>query len=244
MNGESDGCNILCLQGSRRKEYRMESIEKILNGPDYFLCDRFKTRMKKADCIKRQGGFTSTFGTWQHDPNMGMSFEECVDCAQGKSIRTDVGNLKSAVRDKRKPTRMDIIKKIEARFASGDEHIELGEKMTTKICTKCKKEKNREEDFHKSKTGSDGYKSVCKKCTSEYMANLRAGKVGGKNGKVKKIKPVVETGLIPASIESSLARDIARVEGENAVSIQEAAKFIIASVKKELLGAIFKELRG
>lgn len=115
--------------------------------------------------------------------------------------------------------------------------------MGKKICSKCKREKELEKDFYKSKTSADGRKSMCKKCTSEYMANLRAGKVGGKKGKVKKIKPVVETGLIPAAIEASLALDIARVEGENAVSMQEAAKFIIASVKKELLGAIFEELR-
>lgn len=106
--------------------------------------------------------------------------------------------------------------------------------MGTKICSKCKRERDLEKEFHKSKTSGDGRKSVCKKCTSEYMADFRAGKV-------KKTKSVVVT-AIPA--ESSLSLHIARIESENAISMQEAAKFIIASVKKELLGAVFQELRG
>jgi hypothetical protein len=115
--------------------------------------------------------------------------------------------------------------------------------MGTKICSKCKKEKDLEKDFHKSKTSADGHKNVCKKCTSEYMADLRDGKIRRKKDKVKNIKSVVETGFKPVSMQASLALDIARIEGENAISMQEAAKFVIASVKKELLGAIFEELR-
>lgn len=113
--------------------------------------------------------------------------------------------------------------------------------MGTKICSKCKRERDLEKDFHKSKTSADGRKSVCKKCTSEYMADLKAGKIAGKKSKVKKSKTIL---LAPVSAESSLTLDIARIESENAISMQDAAKFIIASVKKELLGAVFQELRG
>lgn len=110
-------------------------------------------------------------------------------------------------------------------------------KMGTKICTKCKKEKELEKDFHKSKTSADGRKSMCKKCTSEYMAGLKAGK-DGKGKKKKAISPEIVT-----SGTSALSLDIARLESENSISMKEAAKFVIASVKKELLGAIFEELR-
>jgi hypothetical protein len=113
--------------------------------------------------------------------------------------------------------------------------------MGIKVCSKCKREKDLEKDFHKSKTSDDGHKNVCKKCTSEYMADLRAGKIGGKKSKTIKSKTIV---LAPVSAESSLTLDIARIENGNAISMQEAAKFIIASVKKELLGSIFQELRG
>lgn len=109
--------------------------------------------------------------------------------------------------------------------------------MGTKICSKCKREKELEKDFHKSKTSADGRKSMCKKCTSEYMAGLKTGK-DGKGKKKKAISPEIVT-----SGTSALSLDIARLESENSVSMKEAAKFVIASVEKKLLGAIFEELR-
>ena len=60
------------------------SIEEVLSGPDYFRCEKTHTRMKKEECIRRQGGVKRRLGhgaTWQDIP------VECVDCEQGEKIR-------------------------------------------------------------------------------------------------------------------------------------------------------------
>ena len=63
-----------------------QSIEKILNGPDYFKCDRYNTRMKKTVCVEKQAG-----------PQVGFEIDYadtmCRDCAQGIEIKGEVQGL-------------------------------------------------------------------------------------------------------------------------------------------------------
>jgi hypothetical protein len=115
--------------------------------------------------------------------------------------------------------------------------------MGTKICKKCKKEKDIKE-FSKKKTNADGLDNHCKQCKSDYAKEYNAKKKGGKKRMESAIKSRNDSQCEVIHAVSSLALDIARMEGENAASMQEAAKYIIASVKKELLGAVFQELRG
>lgn len=59
------------------------ALEKILNGPNFFFCERFQTRMSKKVCIDRQN----------REPNGDIfdyvpdSFEGCKECEQGKEIK-------------------------------------------------------------------------------------------------------------------------------------------------------------
>jgi hypothetical protein len=54
---------------------------KILTGPDYFTCQRTHTRMKKAECIRRQTKGVRLEGSLKKEVP-----PECTDCAQGKVI--------------------------------------------------------------------------------------------------------------------------------------------------------------
>lgn len=59
-------------------------IEAILNGPEYFTCERGHARMKKAACIERQKGVRKAaggYGYYQLVP------PECEECEQGEKIR-------------------------------------------------------------------------------------------------------------------------------------------------------------
>ena len=130
---------------------------------------------------------------------------------------------------------------------------EIGESrrklMGTKICSNCKREKDIEE-FGIRRQNPDGRNTQCKKCISDYQTDLKARKKNGtyvpSKGGRKKATPdlnSVSGELIPA-IDSSLSQEIAIMEIKNSESMKEAAKYIIASVKKELLGAVFEELRS
>ena len=58
---------------------RME-IEAILEGPEYFTCERTHTRMRKQQCIIRQMQGVPLHGYKLIIP------PECVDCTQGREI--------------------------------------------------------------------------------------------------------------------------------------------------------------
>lgn len=63
-----------------------QSIEDILNGPEYFLCEKYKARMKKVLCVEKQAG-----------PQVGYDIDYastmCRDCAQGIEIRGEIQGL-------------------------------------------------------------------------------------------------------------------------------------------------------
>ena len=64
-----------------------DKIQAILAGPDYFTCERAHTRMKKAECIKRQQGI------WvPGNPRWYKEIPpECQGCEQGRRILADAG---------------------------------------------------------------------------------------------------------------------------------------------------------
>jgi hypothetical protein len=61
------------------------AVEDILNGPDYFECERMHVRMKKENCVRRQGhkGLYA-IGESRH--------LECQNCEQGERIKAEVGS--------------------------------------------------------------------------------------------------------------------------------------------------------
>jgi len=54
---------------------------KIMAGPEYFTCERTHTRMKKAECVRRQTEGAFVEGSFKKEVP-----SECRDCAQGKVI--------------------------------------------------------------------------------------------------------------------------------------------------------------
>jgi hypothetical protein len=54
---------------------------KIMAGPEYFTCQRTHTRMKKAECIRRQTKGVRLEGSLKKEVP-----PECKECAQGAEI--------------------------------------------------------------------------------------------------------------------------------------------------------------
>ncbi|MBN2420091.1 MAG: hypothetical protein JXL81_11955 [Deltaproteobacteria bacterium] len=137
------------------------------------------------------------------------------------------------------------------------------EKMEEKkVCSNCGKEKPINE-FTKNPGCRGGREGQCKQCRLEKAKARRWAKdvtkkdpvverkkkkqqaVTGENKELStKLLPPKDDAICIARAGFPLSMDIARLEAENAESIQEAAKYIIASVKKDLLGAVFQELRS
>lgn len=72
----------------------MDIVEKILNGPDYFYCERFRVRMRKAVCVDRQDRLQEAVDA--RGPNSRFPYdaeiklEQCGKCGQGKKISDEL----------------------------------------------------------------------------------------------------------------------------------------------------------
>ena len=53
-----------------------QSIEEILNGPDYFYCEKYHARMKKVLCVEKQAGPQAGF-------DIDYANSMCKECAHG-----------------------------------------------------------------------------------------------------------------------------------------------------------------
>jgi len=71
---------------------KTQAAKEILNGPDYFTCEKFGTRMPKKDCVKRQKRRHQVYSPWIEISTVNMSLDQCQDCEQGKSIMEEVGD--------------------------------------------------------------------------------------------------------------------------------------------------------
>lgn len=96
------------------------AAEDILNGPEYFYCERHKLRMKKEHCVEWQTPGAKPFA-------LDKSIVECANCEQGKKIkRLMIGDGRLA---------------IENHKSTINNHKSIrGEKMATKMCNRCEKE--------------------------------------------------------------------------------------------------------
>jgi hypothetical protein len=67
----------------------MSQIDEILNSPDYFYCEKFRAKIKKLICIERQMGNNAIVEQYKTS-EIGLSFEVCKSCNQGKTIRDEL----------------------------------------------------------------------------------------------------------------------------------------------------------
>lgn len=145
--------------------------------------------------------------------------------------------------------------------ASSNGYAESGEKedeMTEKkVCSNCKEEKAID-DFAPCKLTKDGREGQCRQCRAKKAKARRLDKLKASGKKIKTRGQKSEVGkqkkLIKKTAEKintfetddlvpTTAFEIMKLESENKTAIQEAAKLIIETVKKDLLGAVFQELR-
>jgi len=74
-----------------------DQAEQILSGPDYFMCERTHTRMKKEICIKRQTSGLRIFGgSWKYAREIPS---ECVNCEQGRNLKKKGKIMKNKLLD-------------------------------------------------------------------------------------------------------------------------------------------------
>lgn len=68
-----------------------KNIDDILNGPEYFLCKRFRVRMKRSICIERQKGLSKQANDGWVSTVDAIRYEKCAGCAQGAEIMAGAG---------------------------------------------------------------------------------------------------------------------------------------------------------
>lgn len=62
------------------------NVADILDGPEFFTCDRFRARLKKSRCVERQ---EARFGEGSGLFKGQMRYAECQECEQGKGVREE-----------------------------------------------------------------------------------------------------------------------------------------------------------
>lgn len=77
----------------------MDDIKDILDGPEFFKCERFNTRMLKKRCVERQERYYTLLEEELLTSEIGFSFDYCKTCEQGQRIRNEV------ISEKPKPQR-------------------------------------------------------------------------------------------------------------------------------------------
>jgi len=64
-----------------------DSAEEILNGPDYFFCEKYKSWMSKRACVKRQNKDHQVYSSFVETFPINMSLARCEGCEQGMAIK-------------------------------------------------------------------------------------------------------------------------------------------------------------
>jgi len=72
-----------------------QTVNDILNGPDYFLCEKFGTRMPKRDCVKRQTEGQKFYVIPGYKKTCIISkIWACENCEQGMEIRNQMSGVR------------------------------------------------------------------------------------------------------------------------------------------------------
>jgi hypothetical protein len=182
-------------------------VQEILEGPDFFKCERFSVRMKKRACIDRQ--------VKKRMPGLGQyNFLECLDCPQGKNILKEKGQI----------IKTETLKRLKPR-PDGSYRKESNAMTEKKVCINCGKEKCLD-DFPRNKVCKDGHTNQCKACRREYQNTHNA-----KKGKKLLTSPVVVSA--PVVRQAPNISDVVSGGDYNAAAalfIQHVEKMLVDSI--------------
>jgi len=68
----------------------MPDYTKILNGPDYFTCERYHCRMSKQACVRNQQVLVTPEGLFYRGSSALARAEGCAGCLQGIQIKAEM----------------------------------------------------------------------------------------------------------------------------------------------------------
>jgi len=193
------------------------ALEKILNGPNFFFCERFQTRMSKKVCIDRQN----------REPNGDIfdyvpdSFEGCKECKQGKEIKRLMIDDGLRPRGASDPAGRLAIEKDQKSAITNRQSKREEETMKTPCIVKgcSKEEKVRglcETHYRLWKKGAPGIQPLPSKTS----------------GKIKVVRPEVVKTVLPAVI----------INQDNSETYKAAAVMFIRSIERKVVDAIKVEL--
>jgi hypothetical protein len=188
--------------------------EKILNGPEYFYCERHKLRMKKEHCVEWQTPGAAPF-------ELDKSIVECANCEQGKEIKRLMIDDGLRPRGAYAPVGRLAIGNFKNHQSTITNHKSIeGEKMENKMCKRCGKEPAM---LRKSGRVVNGLGLVC------HGETRNQGK--GKRKYIRKIAPKIISPILPAVI----------VPVNNEIYKSAAARFVRA-IEARFVEAIKAEL--
>jgi hypothetical protein len=231
-----------------------QTVEDILNGPDYFLCERYNVRMKKAECIRRQT--TPDRNSYEID----HTFTCCKNCGQGADVKEEAGGQIPDVRKQRRsPPRIDIIRKVEARraVASDDKPKKPGDvKMEEKkkcIVTGCTADvfarglcKQHYWTWQKNKDKNLGYEPLPSKTSGKYKGTitgaapkkeLASKKKPAENLKVEVIKGAADINA-SAITNVMIPVNIDEMEKRNSEEFKLFARMFVVNLEHKVLDAL------
>ena len=108
-----------------------ESHDEILQGPGYFRCEKYNTRMLKIDCVKRQSRDSAALKPFTDNSSIKMALEACEDCEQGRKIKEEI------MADKPKPRRGTGERNLECEFYKNCLDIAVRRNWKTWKCNEC-----------------------------------------------------------------------------------------------------------
>jgi len=186
--------------GRQKAENGMgQAAEDILNGPDYFKCEAFRVRMKKAHCIDRQDRANRAMGTdfryYDSDTwaTCKMDLSKCVACEQGKEIQhaADEHRMVNDGHGRGEPCvrpDMGVRPDTGIRPAGRPSHKRKGDddmseerapyeagKAETKKCSICLEHKPLE-TFNRHRQSKDGHRSECRDCQNRRARQRSAAR--------------------------------------------------------------------
>jgi len=195
-----------------------QSVREILEGPDFFKCERFRITMKKQICVDRQVK-RKTVGLSEHSNHL-----QCLDCEQGRQIAKELG------------AKVKTSKPLDSPDKPGNDEKGSNTMTDKKTCNDCGKEKVLD-DFPKNPSYRDGHTNKCKACTREYQK----ARLAKKNGTVKPDTP--ETAVSAEVIEAPAVQE-SPINNDNGEVYNTAAALFIKGVERKLMDKIVEELKG
>lgn len=238
------------------------TIEEILNGPDYFSCEKYHARMKKILCVEKQAGPQAGF-------DIDYANSMCKECAQGIEIKGEVQGLdikqirreRRAFKHKHKKAKSSGFKDQDENVGANnhlpiDEHIsDGGQGMEGK--GKCIVAGCQEERFTRGLCKTHYWKWQKKLDTTieplpkwqkrDRLDKLkksaeRVGKLKAKSSKVK-VDTVDTVAVVAESVSAHIVPfNVEKMEEQNRADVKIFARAFMAGLKGELISAMTDQI--